>query len=100
MLMQIDNLFAAGVTVQQDEVKEGIFSGKNVVLTGSLTKYKRSQAAAIIQELGGKTSDTVSKSVNLVIVGEDAGSKLAKAQKLGIEIWDEARFLSEIGEKL
>ena len=98
-LMQIDNLFAAGVTVQQDEVKEGIFSGKNVVLTGSLTKYKRSQAAAIIQELGGKTSDTVSKSVNLVIVGEDAGSKLAKAQKLGIEIWDEARFLSEIGEK-
>lgn len=95
---QLRQLFACGVTVKKEEIKEGIFSGKNVVLTGSLTRFKRSQASEIITREGGKTSDTVSKSVNLVIVGEDAGSKLAKAQKLGIEIWDEARFLSEIGE--
>lgn len=95
----MEKLFERGVMIKQEEIKEGIFSGKNVVLTGSLTKYKRSQAAEIIKELGGKTSDSVSKSVNLIIAGEDAGSKLEKAKKLGIEIWNEGRFLSEIGEE-
>ena len=92
----VKTLLDKGVRIRQDEVKEGVFSGKNVVLTGSLSHFKRSQASQIIHDLGGKTSDTVSKSVNLVIVGEDAGSKLDKAIKLGIEIWDEDTFLSVI----
>ena len=95
-LSQIEKLFESGVTIRQEEAKEGIFSGKNVVLTGSLSHFKRSQAAQIIHNLGGKTSESVSKSVNLVIVGEDAGSKYDKAVKLGIEIWDENKFLSVI----
>ena len=68
------------------------------MLTGSLRNYKRSQAAEIIKDLGGEVSDTVTKSVNLVIAGEEAGSKLAKAQKLGIEIRDEEWFLKIIEE--
>ena len=95
-LFQIEKLFESGVTIRHEEAKEGIFSGKNVVLTGSLSHFKRSQAAQIIHNLGGKTSESVSKSVNLVIVGEDAGSKYDKAVKLGIEIWDENKFLSVI----
>lgn len=94
----IAKLFERGVKIKAEEKKEGVFSGKNVVLTGSLTRYKRSAAAAIIENLGGKTSDSVSKSVNLVIAGEDAGSKLDKAKKAGIEIWDEARFIEVITE--
>lgn len=73
--------------------KAGVFSGKKVVLTGSLSKYTRSQAGKLIEERGGELSSTVSKSVNLVIAGEDAGSKLDKAKALGIEIIDEARFI-------
>ena len=90
----IEKLLSRGIEIKTEEVKEGVFSGKNVVLTGSLASYKRSKAAELIVERGGKMSDSVSKSVNLVIVGADAGSKLAKAQKLGIEIWDEEKFLS------
>ena len=90
----IEKLLSRGIEIKTEEVKEGVFSGKNVVLTGSLSSYKRSKAAELIVERGGKMSDSVSKSVNLVIVGADAGSKLAKAQKLGIEIWDEEKFLS------
>ena len=90
----IEKLLSRGIEIKTEEVKEGVFSGKNVVLTGSLASYKRSKAAELIVERGGKISDSVSKSVNLVIVGADAGSKLAKAQKLGIEIWDEEKFLS------
>ena len=69
-----------------------------MVLTGSLPTLKRSQAKQLIEENGGKTSDSVSKNVNLVIAGEEAGSKLEKATKLGIEIIDEATFLNMIGK--
>ena len=97
-LETISELFARGITVKEEEKKEGIFSGRNVVLTGSLSSFKRSAAAKEITERGGKVSDNVSASVNLVIVGEDAGSKKQKAEKLGIEIWDEAKFLSVLKE--
>lgn len=97
-LETISELFARGITVKEEEKKEGIFSGRNVVLTGSLSSFKRSAAAKEITERGGKVSDNVSSSVNLVIVGEDAGSKKQKAEKLGIEIWDEAKFLSVLKE--
>ncbi|MDE7454832.1 MAG: NAD-dependent DNA ligase LigA, partial [Clostridia bacterium] len=78
------------------EVKQsvGVFSGKKVVLTGSLTAYTRSQAGKLIEEQGGELSSTVSKNVNLVIAGESAGSKLDKAKALGIEIIDEQQFVA------
>ena len=81
-----------------ERVKEGIFSGKNVVLTGSLSHYTRSVAAYLIKNNGGKVRDSVSKSVNLVIAGEAAGSKLEKARKLGTEIWDEAKFVEMLSK--
>ena len=85
-------LLSQGVTIRVKEKKEGAFSGKKVVLTGSLKKYPRSEAKKLIEERGGEVADSVSKTVNLVVAGEEAGSKLAKAQKLGIEIIDEAQF--------
>lgn len=89
----IEELLSRGIRFHVEEKKEGIFSGKTVVLTGSLQSYKRGKAGEIIQNLGGKIADSISKSVNLVIVGADPGSKLDKAKKLGIEIWDENQFL-------
>ena len=85
-------LLSQGVTIRVKEKKEGAFSGKKVVLTGSLKKYPRSEAKKLIEERGGEVADSVSKTVNLVVAGEEAGSKLAKAQKLGIEIIDEQQF--------
>jgi DNA ligase (NAD+) len=71
----------------------GAFAGKTVVLTGTLAAMKRKEAEALIESLGGKTSSSVTKSTNLVVAGEDAGSKLAKARSLGIEVIDEEAFL-------
>lgn len=90
----IDRLLECGIEFKAEEpLPEGPFSGYNVVLTGALTKYNRGKAQEIIRALGGTTSETVSKNVNLVVAGEDAGSKLQKAQKLGIKIIDEKEFL-------
>ena len=89
----IDSLRELGVTVEDMKVNEGIFTGYNVVLTGSLTSLKRSEAEAIIVARGGKTASSVSKSVNLVIAGAEAGSKLDKANKLGIKVISEQDFL-------
>lgn len=94
----VNKLLDAGITIKVEKEKVGTFSGKNVVLTGSLSNYKRGQASKLIVDAGGKISDTVSKAVNLVIAGEEAGSKLEKAKKLGIEIWDEAQFLQSLGD--
>ncbi len=74
----------------------GKFKGKNVVLTGTLEKFGRSEASEIIRNMGGEVQSAVSKNTNLVIAGANAGSKLAKALSLGIEIWDEDRFVREI----
>lgn len=71
----------------------GAFAGKKVVLTGSLQNYTRGQASKLIEQRGGEIASSVSKSVNLVVVGADAGSKLEKARSLGIEIIDEAQFV-------
>ena len=97
-LSEIDRLIGAGVTFTRKEERTGAFSGKNVVLTGSLTAYPRRKAQEMIVERGGTVADGVSKSVNLVVAGADAGSKLAKAQKLGIEVIDEATFLKMLEE--
>ncbi|MDR2634980.1 MAG: NAD-dependent DNA ligase LigA, partial [Clostridiales bacterium] len=92
-LKTVEELLEAGVTFREEIVKSGAFSGQNVVLTGSLERCKRGEAAAMIRERGGEVSDSVSKNVTLVVVGSDAGSKLEKAKKLGIKIIDEAAFL-------
>jgi len=66
------------------------------VLTGTLPTMKRSEAAALVEQYGGKTSGSVSKKTTYVLAGEEAGSKLTKAQELGVEIIDEQTFLNMI----
>ncbi len=92
----IEDLIASGIKIQEKSIKQGSLTGKKVVLTGSLPTLKRSQAKKLIEDNGGEVSESISKTVNLVVAGEDAGSKLAKAQKLGIEIIDEATLMSLI----
>ncbi|RLQ96482.1 NAD-dependent DNA ligase LigA [Falsibacillus albus] len=78
------------------EESDSVFAGKTVVLTGKLEKLTRNEAKEKIEGLGGKVTGSVSKSTDLLIAGEDAGSKLTKAQDLGIEIWDEEKMLDEL----
>ena len=94
---EVDRLIAAGITFEQKERAEGAFSGKKVVLTGSLARFTRSEAKKLIEERGGEVADGVSAKVDLVIAGEAAGSKLEKAKKLGIEIIDEQKFVEMLG---
>ena len=65
------------------------------MLTGTLPTLSRDEAKQLIEAAGGKVSGAVSKKTSYVVAGEDAGSKLAKAQELGVEIWDEARLVKE-----
>ena len=93
-IAEINNLLAAGVTPEapQKSNSQGIFGGQFVVLTGSLQDFKRSEAQKLIEERGGECQSSVTAKTTLVIAGEAAGSKLAKAQKLGIKIIDEETF--------
>ena len=88
----LDALFEAGVTITEADRKSGVFDGMRVVLTGSLPTLKRGEATALIEDSGGEVAASVSKTVDLVVAGADAGSKLEKAQKLGIKIIDEDEF--------
>ena len=92
-LTEIDNLLNLGVKIgYPQKVKDGVFAGEKVVLTGSLTDFTRDQAGKIIESLGGEVLSSVTKSTTLVLAGESAGSKLDKAKKLGIKIIDEEQF--------
>jgi DNA ligase (NAD+) len=77
--------------------KGGIFSGLSIVITGSMVSLTREQAEARVIELGGKAASSVSKKTSFVVAGPGAGSKLAKATELGIEVIDEAQFLARAG---
>ena len=92
----VNELFAlenAGVApTWSEEKKEGIFSGESVVLTGTLSSFKRSEAQKIIENMGGVCQSSVTAKTTLVLAGEEAGSKLDKAKKLGIKIIDEETF--------
>jgi DNA ligase (NAD+) len=98
----IERLRKAGVNFKselyQPKAKAGPLAGKTFVLTGTLPNLKREEAAAKIEALGGKVSGSVSKKTDYVVAGEDAGSKLDKAQKLGVEIISEKDFLKICGE--
>ena len=92
-LKELAALAEAGVKpTWSEEKKEGVFSGQSVVLTGTLTKYKRSQAQKLIEERGGVCQSSVTAKTTLVVAGEEAGSKLDKARKLGITVIGEAEF--------
>ena len=90
----INKLKLAGVNMEslEEENTDNRFEGKTFVLTGALSKYSRDEASDIIEKLGGKTSGSVSKKTSYVLTGEDAGSKLTKAQNLGVTVITEEEF--------
>ena len=93
----IADLKAAGVNMKAEDTHiDNRFSGKTFVLTGTLTKYTRSEASRIIENYGGKASSSVSKKTDYVLAGEAAGSKLAKATELGVKIINEDEFAEMI----
>lgn len=93
----IADLKAADVNMKAEDTHiDNRFSGKTFVLTGTLTKYTRSEASRIIENYGGKASSSVSKKTDYVLAGEAAGSKLAKATELGIKIINEDEFAEMI----
>ena len=101
----IDELKDAGVNMIYKGPKpvsvediDSVFAGKTVVLTGKLEQLSRGEAKKKLEEQGAKVTGSVSKSTDLVIAGEDAGSKLEKAESLGIDVWSENRFLEELNE--
>jgi len=83
---------AGVVPVWLNEKTDGVFSGEVVVLTGTLSGYKRSEAQKLIEARGGECSSSVTAKTTLVLAGDDAGSKLEKAKKLGVRIIDEEEF--------
>ncbi len=94
----IDELKALGVLMKPLEAKqkEGVFLGKTFVLTGTLPTMTRKEASLLIEQNGGKTASSVSKKTDYVLAGEDAGSKLTKAQSLGVTVISEAELLGMI----
>ena len=94
----VDALLAAGVAPQW-EVRQagGVFEGMTVVVTGTLASMGRSEAEEIIRSMGGKAAGSVSKKTALVVAGENAGSKLTKANSLGVKVIGEEEFLQMIG---
>ena len=94
----VRRLLACGVKPQihQEEAAGELFAGMTFVLTGTLPTLTRAQAEEMIRRNGGKATGSVSKKTSVVLAGESAGSKLEKAQKLGVRIMDEAEFLAAI----
>lgn len=92
-LAELKRLEQAGVIAGYADTTVGdLFKGEKIVLTGTLSKYKRSEAQKIIESLGGEVSGSVSKNTTMVLAGEEVGSKLDKARALGIRIIDETEF--------
>ena len=95
----IENLRNSGINMvdEQEEMTDSRFMGKTFVLTGTLSQFTRKEASDIIEGFGGKTSSSVSKNTDFVLAGEEAGSKLDKANKLGISVITEEEFKNMIG---
>jgi DNA ligase (NAD+) len=90
----VDELLAAGVKPEPPEAPKagGSFAGKTVVLTGTLSSMGRDEAKEEIERRGGKVSGSVSKKTDFLVAGEDAGSKLTRAQELGVKVLTETEF--------
>jgi DNA ligase (NAD+) len=92
----ITRLKAAGVKTETDAANRAIFderfAGKTFVLTGKLEGFTRDEAAQLIEDRGGRVSSSVSKNTDYVVAGSDAGSKLTKAESLGLEVLSESEF--------
>ena len=100
-LTLIQELKAFGLNFEYEKMEtiDHEFTGKTFVLTGKLESFSRDEAAEMIEKLGGKVSGSVSKKTDYVLVGSDAGSKLQKANDLGITVLDEQAFLRRINGK-
>ncbi|PTX48894.1 DNA ligase (NAD+) [Melghirimyces profundicolus] len=92
------NMKYKGPSTDNLRVSESPFAGKTVVLTGTLAEMSRKEAAARIEERGGKVTGSISKNTDYLIAGEKAGSKLKKARELGVEVLEENRFLEMLDE--
>ena len=92
----VERLKASGIKTETDAASTALlderFQGKTFVLTGKLENCTRDEAAKLIEERGGRVSSSVSKNTDYVVAGSDAGSKLTKAESLGVAVIDEARF--------
>ena len=96
---QVELLREAGVSFEsREEIADTRFAGKTFVLTGALVRFTRSEAEEIIERFGGKASGSVSKKTSYVLAGADPGSKLTKAQSLGVPVISEEEFLQMIEE--
>ena len=101
-----DELREAGVSLSSVDYREpgehanddSLFAGKTIVLTGTLERYDRPALKEKLERLGAKVTGSVSKNTDLVIAGEKAGSKLTKAESLGVEVWNEASLIEALGE--
>jgi len=82
----------------EEAASDSPFAGKTIVLTGTLEHYKRNDLKNILEDLGAKVSGSISKNTDLLIAGEKAGSKLTKAESLGVEVWNEAQVLENLPE--
>ena len=95
----VDRLLAAGVNPQHEsDAVSDVLAGKTIVVTGTLPSLSRDEAESLIAKHGGKASGSVSKKTAFVLAGEKAGSKLTKAQTLGIPVLDEEAFLRMLSQ--
>ena len=78
---------------QESQKQSDLLTGQSIVITGTLEKFNRTEIERIIKSHGGKTSSSVSKNTSFILIGTKPGSKLDKANKLGIEVIDEEKFL-------
>jgi DNA ligase (NAD+) len=95
----IKKLSQAGIKMTSESLRQsgGKLDGKTIVITGTLKAFSRSDAEALIRKLGGNASSSVSKSTDLLVAGDEAGSKLDKARSLGVKIIGEEEFLKLVG---
>ena len=96
----IADLKSVGVHMQQPKSEpagERVLAGKTIVVTGTLENFGRKEIERLIKQLGGKTASSVSKKTDFVVAGANAGSKLIKAEQLGVEIISEAEFRERVG---